>query len=308
MLLLALACHRTPPEPPVPPEAASPAVTCESPGTTAVDSATSFDDLWDYGDPEATERAFLAHAPEVGEEGQLQTQLARTHSLRGTFVQAHALLDAIERPDEVTTIRMLLERGRSHNSAKSPEQAYPLFLEAWERACAGLHDFHAVDAAHMLGIVAEPDEAAAWNERALAVAEKSTDPRANRWEASLLNNIGWARHEAGDFEGAYELFVRATALRTPDTDGHRHARWAEARALRSLERLDEALAIQEQLSEGPEDGWVFEELALLLDALGRTDEARPWAEEALPLLEAEGWVAEEQPERLDVLRALVDEL
>ena len=308
MLLLALACHRTPPTPPVPTEAAAPAVTCESAGTTAVDSATSFDELWDYGDPAATEAAFRAHTPAEGEAGQLQTQLARTHSLRGQFDEAHALLNAIPTAslDEVTAIRHRLERGRTFNSAGDKAQAEAHFQDAWERACGGLHDFYAVDAAHMLAIVTEGEASKTWNVVALAVAQKSTDPRAQRWQASLLNNIGWTRHEDGDHAGALEAFARATSLRTPGTSSHRHARWAEARALRSLGRLDEALAIQQELVEGPEDGWVYEELALLLDALDRTDEARPWAEKALPLLEAEGWVADEQPERLEVLRALID--
>ena len=53
-----------------------------------------------------------------------------------------------------------------------------------------------------------------WNEfDPLDLAEASDDERAQRWRASLLNNLGWARHDGGDYEAALALFERALAAR-----------------------------------------------------------------------------------------------
>ena len=111
-------------------------------------------------------------------------------------------------------------------------------------------DAAAVDAAHMLAIAAESqDETIRWNERALELAEASDDERAQRWRASLLNNLGWARHDGGDYETALDLFEQALAERQkrgPNQET-RIARWCVARCLRSLGRLEEALAQQREL-------------------------------------------------------------
>ena len=111
----------------------------------------NFDNLWDYNDLEKTEKAFrelLAVAENsAGPEyhAQLLTQIARTHSLRRDFESAHRILDDAESligdidttPGQntlVASIRCLLERGRTYNSANDVEAARPLFKEAWELA------------------------------------------------------------------------------------------------------------------------------------------------------------------------------
>jgi hypothetical protein len=86
------------------------------------------DMLWDFSDPAGTEARFLSLLAET------QTQIARTHSLRKNFTQAHALLNAVEAelsdgPSRVRT-RMLLERGRSFRSAAESEKARPFFAQA----------------------------------------------------------------------------------------------------------------------------------------------------------------------------------
>jgi tetratricopeptide (TPR) repeat protein len=63
------------------------------------------------------------------------------------------------------------------------------------------------------------------------------------WRAPLLNNLGWSRYDAGDFARALEAFDEALAVRTADPQ-HPHereiARYAVAKTLRALGRIDEA--------------------------------------------------------------------
>ena len=167
----------------------------------------------------------------------------------------------------------------------------------------------AVDAAHMLGIVDAPE--LTWNLKALELAETSSDERARRWRASLYNNVGWSYHDRGEFDAALAAFAKALRLREEQGDAKliRIARWAVARVLRSLLRLDEALAIQRDLAaqerrEGKTDGYVEEELGEVLLALGRADEARPHFARAYAELSLDEWLAEREAPRLERLRAL----
>src|SRR6185503_10602543 len=110
-----------------------------------------------------------------------------------------------------------------------------------------------------------PERQMAWNERALVLSQTSADPAARRWRASLLNNMGWTRHGEGAYGAALELFEQALdAHREQGDEGLiRIARWCVARCLRSLNRLDDALAQQESLAAelakaGQSDGFVDE--------------------------------------------------
>jgi tetratricopeptide (TPR) repeat protein len=251
---------------------------------------------WIFADPAESERRFAALLERLVADPEaaavVRTQIARALGLQRRFDEGHALLDAVEREPAArgarVAARVALERGRLFNSARDPLRARPCFVAAFERAAAAGEDALAVDAAHMIAIVApEPDEQDAWNGRALALAEASGDPLAQRWRASLLNNHGWTRHGEGRFDEALGLFERALAARIAlgEPGSIRVARWCVARALRSLGRVDEALAMQLALekefaeADAP-DGFVFEEIAECLAALGRGDEARPWAARA----------------------------
>lgn len=128
----------------------------------------------------------------------------------------------------------------------------------------------------MLGIVEPPDRACEWNERGMELARFSTDPAARRWVASLANNMGWARHDAGAYEEALALFTLALAEREVQDDPGRTriARWSIARCLRSLGRTEEALAEQQALAAeleelGETDEYVTDEIAECLRTLAR---------------------------------------
>lgn len=289
-----------------------------------------FDRLWDYDDPEKTEKVFkelFAESRNSGDreyQAQLLTQIARTHSLRRDFEEAHRILDDVEKminvvataldiETPVARIRYLLERGRTHNSAGDIEAARSFFLEAWERARNARQDYHAVDAAHMLGICEPKDASLMWNNRAMEAAEASDDPRAKDWLGALYNNTGWTYHDAGEYERALELFEKGWAWRREldNPQATQIAKWAVARAKRSLGRTEEALAMQQSLLEehesaGTSDGYVFEETAECLLTLGRPDEARLHFNRACVELSKDDWLTENEPERLERLKRLGD--
>ena len=273
------------------------------------------DSYWEYSDPAASEVRFRSLLGQVQGDQRLevQTQIARTFSLRRDFAQAHKLLDEVEpqlaSAGAAPRVRYLLERGRTYNSAGHRERARPLFVQAWEIATA--HDLEglAVDAAHMVPIVVGGAEGAQWTQRGVDLARRSNDPKARAMLPALLNNHAWNLHDEGRYAEALPVFREAEAawLATGRQPQGRIARWSVARCLRSLGRLDEALTIQRSLEKewaaaGSVDGYVLEELAELLEASGRGDEAKPYFRRAAEELGKDAWLARNEPQRLARLR------
>ena len=277
--------------------------------------------LWDFDHPDSTEQRFRALLPaaeashDVDYLAQLMTQIARTEGLQRRFDDAHRTLDRVEpmlRADlSKARVRYLLERGRTFNSSGNTEEAKTLFLAAWDLAREGKVEGLAVDAAHMMAIAEEPIAAIEWNNRAIAYAEKASDPKARDWLGSLYNNQGWAYHDMGDYAKAIDLFERAQAWREAKQSlpEIRIAKWCVARCLRSLGRVDEALARQQALltefgAAGEEDGYCQEELGECLLLLHREAEARPHFERAYALLSKDPWLVADEAPRLERLRRL----
>ncbi len=281
------------------------------------------DGLWDFRDAAASEGRFLEAA--AGEEGLVRlgllTQAARAQGLQRRFDEATATLDGVERElgesaghagDDagVVGVMLLLERGRVKNSSGDRAAAMVFFERAWE-AARGVDDALAVDAAHMAAIAGAGEAAVRWNETALEAAEASADPRARRWRASLLNNLGWTYHERGEYGRALELFERALEARRERGQERETliARWAVARCLRSLGRVEEALGEQRSLEAawekiGEPDGYVFEEIGECLLLLGRDEEARGPFARAHAILSEDPWMVEHEGARLERLAEL----
>lgn len=283
-----------------------------APGSQRLDPV-ALDALWDFSDPAGSEerlREAIDRAQvDSTEHAELTTQLARALGLQDRFDDARALLDVVALrgdPDPVVGIRMSLERGRLLNSSGNPAAATEHFIDALGAARSAGEDFLEVDAAHMLAIT-DRDRADDWTAQALRAVGRSQDPRTQRWAGSLHNNAGWARHDAGDFAAALEEFDAALAAYSVHgtIEQVRVARWAVARALRSLARFDEALEIQQRLAaHGPADGYVEEELTELLLATGRREDAAEHAAAAVELLSADSWFAEYESGRLERLRQI----
>lgn len=84
------------------------------------------------------------------------------------------------------------------------------------------------------------------------------------------------------------------------------AQWSVARCLRSLGRYGEALARQQQLERehqhaGTKDGYVFEEIAENMAALGKLNEAMPYFQKAAEQLSLDVWFVEHEAQRLAYL-------
>jgi tetratricopeptide (TPR) repeat protein len=282
---------------------------------TAAPIAGPFDylPLWDFDRPEASEQRFRAALPTVQGDDRLvlQTQIARTYGLRARFDEAHTLLDHIEpllaeagpRPRALYH----LERGRTFRSSGAPQRARPQFETALTIAEQASEEALALDAIHMLALVDTGDAALAWSRHGIAAARVAKDPRAQRWAVSMLNNLGFALREQGRLDEALAVFE--DNVREAERQGmparRDLARWQVARTLRDLQRYDEALAIQRQLeaqSTAP-DGFVLEEIAELLDALGRTVEAQPYFARAFAALSKLGPLDRPPPARLARLQA-----
>jgi tetratricopeptide (TPR) repeat protein len=281
------------------------------------------DTLWDYDHPAQTEAAFRALLPQAQASGnrsytlELLTQIARAQGLRRDFAAAHETLDQVQvlLTAELSRarVRYLLERGRVLNSSGHPEEARPLFEAAWEQGLACHEDLHAIDAAHMVAIVAPPEEKLEWNRKGLALVERTSDARARKWGGSLYNNIGWAYHAQAQYQQALEAFQRALAWRQVQADPREIliAKWCVARAFRSLGQLEEALRMQQALHEawqslGGSAGYVEEELGECLLALERPEEARPYFAQAYVKLSQDPWLVATEPARLERLKRLAE--
>jgi tetratricopeptide (TPR) repeat protein len=180
-----------------------------------------FDALWDYSHPDQTEARFrevLLQIPEADPAFlELLTQIARAQRRQHKFEKAHQTLDQVERRSEKILsrpyVRYLLERGRVFNSSGDPERASPFFEQALEFGKQISEDFYAIDALHMLAIIASPDQGLRLNLQAIQMAESSRQDKARRWLGSLYNNTGWAYHDLGNYVAALEIFEKAEELR-----------------------------------------------------------------------------------------------
>jgi tetratricopeptide (TPR) repeat protein len=124
--------------------------------------------------------------------------------------------------------------------------------------------------------------------------------------------MGWTYYERERYEQALEMFEAALSYRREQGDAEEiHiARWCVAKCLRSLGRVEEALAIQRELEanreHATEPGYTWEEIGECLLALGRGEEAPPYFGKAYERLSQDPWLKEHESERLERLRRLAE--
>jgi tetratricopeptide (TPR) repeat protein len=256
--------------------------------------------LWDYRKPALSEQRFRdALAGATDDEALiLQTQIARSWGLRKDFVRAREILasvsEAAKNGSAEARVNYLLELGRTYASPAHPEasltaearqQAHSLYLQAFETARHAQLDVLAIDALHMMPL-ADPAPGAQleWNLKALAYLESSSQPAAKAWEASLRNNVGYARFLLGEYDEALAQYRQSLAAheRAGRAASVRIAHWMIARALRAQGKIPEAIDIQLRLERewdqaGEPDPYVFEELEHLYRAQGDAARADGYA-------------------------------
>jgi tetratricopeptide (TPR) repeat protein len=250
-------------------------------------AAVDLDALWDFAQPAVSEQRFRrALATSRGDDALvLRSQIARALGLQGRFDAALQELDVFEArlpmAGPAARSHALLERGRVLRSSGRPGPAEPLFRQAFELADKARLEFLAADALHMVALVQDSADAQiAWNRRVVAYAQKARDPRARRWDAAALNNIGVTLNQAKRHAEALAVFQQAQAAyeRQGRPVNVRFARWMVGHTLRLLGRLDDALVVQRHLEAdwaeaGGADADVFEELAAIYVARGDRDRA-----------------------------------
>ena len=246
-------------------------------------------DVWDFNDLDLSERRFRAALDDeetAAGRAALFTQLARIEGLRGDFAAGERLLAEAEALGGAESW-ILIERGRLLRSSGDGPSALPLFEAAFEQARAARDGFLAGDAAHMAALAGDME---AWTARGI---ELTDDDPGRYWLAPLLNNLGWSRYEAGDFDRALDAFDEALAVRSEDPrEPHEReiARYAVGKTLRALGRVDDAtaqleLAVVWATKADVETPYFHEELAECYAAAGRMEEARVQAELALELFQ-----------------------
>ncbi len=291
----------------------------------------NFDDWWGkLGDPVKVEKKFqelLPQAESLKDKSiylQMLSQIALAQAVQKKFDEAHKTLDGAESlltPEyDLAQVRIFLERGRVLQQEEKIPEARKYFEQSFELSLKHKFDYHIINAAHMIAIIAEtPREKIQWNQRAIDLAISTRDKRAQDWFGSLYNNLGQNYLEEKQFEKALLAFQQALEYRKKEgyLPNIRFAKWAVARALRSLGQLDEALVIQLELlkeydaiaKSGSYDipiqmftltrGYIFEELAEIYDA-----KAKIFASLAYEDLSNDEMFRKAAPERLERLQQI----
>ena len=298
---------------------------CQAQNSGGVNPLPNFDVMWDYNNPAETEEIFSAILKGLKNNAEssydqnyhveLLTQIARTQGLQGMFDEANKTLNEAEQllTDNTRTgkIRYLIELGRVNLSSGDPQKAKDIFLQAHDYGLDNNLDYYLMDTIHMLGIIGTPKEQIEWNLVALELAEKTEDLRAKTWLGPLYNNIGWSYHDSGDYAVALEYFQKGYEFRQTQADENatRIAKWAVARAMRSLERYDEALMIQLELEQEieaqnlPKDGYVYQELAEIY-LVQNNPESKKYFKLAYDVLSQDNWVVENHSDTLKRMKKL----
>lgn len=217
-------------------------------------------------------------------------------------------LDPAARPAAI--IRADIEEARSHLLARASSRAQPLFFQSWTAAMELGDTNLAVDAAFGLALTLPRRSQAECFDRALVLVEKSTDPSVQLWLAPLCLARGWHSFDLRKFDEALVFFERALAAPYDARENVDRAaiRWSIGRALRALDRADEALKIQLEVqdqmsSRGDISGHVFLEIGECMHMLRKTEGAKTFFEQAHTSLSTDVWYRDNRASELQRMKA-----
>ena len=293
----------------------------------------SFDDLF-VGNPIDIERNLFALLPEAKKRAdksvylQILSQIALAQAMQQKFDMAHQALDEAEKLLEpqyqLAKIRLLLERGRVYHQSDRLDQALSFFIQSYDLSkLSPEFDFHTVNASHMVAIVEKHTEGKIeWNKRAINLAEQTKDERCQAWLGPIYNNLAQNYIEAEKYHEALQAFdkCKAHAEERREQIVIRGALWGMGRALRGLNKLDQALDIQNDLLKEYEKisdqrllpmeliyvgrGLVYEELAEIYFAKRSGEQSQKYARLAYEDLSKDAWMKKLYPKRIQRLLEL----
>ena len=289
-------------------------------GESVQNIEVDFNSMWNYSNPKETRDIFTELLNKSLEKDldyrlQLQTQIARTHSLMSQFEQAHKILDDVEGNLSTSTlvakIRYSLERGRTFNSAGDKSKAKVEFIKAYELAKEVEADNYTIDGAHMIAIASPTlDEKVKWSDIGVEVANSSKNSKAKRWIGVFLNNTGWDLFEAKRYQEALAKFE--ACLKFHQDQGNKSsadiASWSVAKTYRLLGRIQESLNIQlsllAEVNGVDKSGYTYEELGELYYLQGNKEEYKKYFKQAHEVLSKDTWLVKNEKERIDRLSDL----
>ncbi len=102
--------------------------------------------------------------------------------------------------------RYLAVRGRFEWTAKETETATTTFKDVFDYCEANELYERAVDATHMIAIVAPLEDRFEWSRKGIAMAEAG---ELTGWLGPLWNNMGWDHIDAGEYEEGLEALEKA---------------------------------------------------------------------------------------------------
>ncbi len=279
-----------------------------------------FNKEWNYSDPVGTRERFKtilknAEDKDLDYRLQLKTQIARTHSLRAEFEEAHKILDEVKNKlndkTVVAKVRYLLERGRTYNSANKKQEAKEQFISAFELGKDFNLASYTIDAAHMIAIAeSDLDEKIAWSKNGIEIAKNSPDKKVKGWIGVFYNNTGWDLFEAKRYEEALNHFVKCKEFHQEmgNKDNENIAKWSIAKTYRYLGKLEDSLNIQEKLlaqANGlDKSGYIYEELGELYLLLKQQEKARDFFSKAYKVLSQDTWLLRNEADRLNRMKRL----
>lgn len=187
--------------------------------------------------------------------------------------------------------RYLGVRGRYEWKDEKLEEAKKTFVAMYDYCVDKKLFDRAVDAAHMVAIVAPKEEQEAWALKGIKAAEAGGF---EGWLGPLWNNLGWSYEEQGKYPEMLEALLKAREYHYKGTQDLPKliADWAVAKAYRLNKKLKEARELQAKTfewakklsAEKPDDAERAEWIGWCKWELGELDAADGKKESALTLL------------------------
>ena len=280
-------------------------------------------DLWDFADPQASEKIFLKkmkeHSKSAFEVWELQTQIARALGLQKKYIEAFHVLDSIQaglehapvcESKDLVGIRYNLERGRILLLIEKVEDSIRCFRFAYKLATKIDADDLSIDAIKMLLNLTSISERIDLGLRGISIATKRGNENLYLSIGELATGVGQAYLENKEYQNAIEQFMHARDIysKLVDAEHTRITRRSMCVAQRGLGNYKEALLelrMQEEWLKKSDniDGIVFEEIAENLLALGYSSSSIYFSK-ALECFKTQDLIGDLDPKRISRMREL----